>query len=278
MNRTQEIRIDVDGILRQRLPRHYRYIPGFAVRWLERTICQEKMNALLEHNEGRTGADFCRGVIDYLGVGYKVSGEANLQPDVDCRPVIVSNHPLGGLDGMILIDYITSVYGGKVKFVVNDLLMAVKPLADVFVPINKHGKQSRMSSVTLDAVFAGDDPIIIFPAGLVSRRQAGGCIEDLQWRKMFVNKCSEYHRNVIPVFFDGENSSIFYKFAKLRTAIGLKFNIEMIYLPREVFLSAGHNYSIKVGKPISWEMLDVGKGAVAQAEKIKHIVYNLKNR
>lgn len=278
MNLTPDMRIDVDGVLRQRMPRHYRYIPKFAVRWLERTICQKKMNALLEHNKGKCGAGFCRGVIDYLGVGYKVSGEANLRPEEDCRPVIVSNHPLGGLDGMILIDYVTSVYGGNVKFVVNDLLMAIKPLADVFVPINKHGKQSRMSSMTLDAAFAGNDPIIIFPAGLVSRRQSGGRVEDLQWRKMFVNKCSEYHRNVIPAFFDGENSPFFYKFAKLRTGIGLRFNIEMIYLPREVFLSAGSNYSIKIGKPIGWETLDAGKGALAQAEEIKQIVYNLKDR
>ncbi len=278
MNHTSEIKIDVDGVLRQRLPRYYRYIPGFVVRWLERTICQEKMNALLESNRSKTDADFCRGVIDYLNVRYCVSGENNLAPEKDRRVVIVSNHPLGGLDGMILIDYVTSVYGGKVKFIVNDLLMAVKPLSGVFIPINKHGKQNRRSSESLDAAFAGNDPIIIFPAGLVSRRQEDGRIEDLEWRKMFVNKCAEYHRNIIPLYFGGENSSFFYKFAKFRKRIGLKFNIEMIYLPREMFLNENGRFDMKIGQPISWETLETGKSAAGQAEKIKRIVYNLKNR
>lgn len=274
MNQSSDIRIDVAGVLRQRLPRHYRYIPRFLVRWLERTICQDRMNDLLEKNSGKTDADFCRGVIDYLNVKYTVTGQERL-PD-NRRVVFVSNHPLGGLDGMILIDYITALCGGRVRFVVNDLLMAIKPLAGVFLPINKHGKQSRGSSETLDAAFSGDDPIIIFPAGLVSRRQPDGHIEDLTWRKMFVNKCAEYRRDIIPLYFDGENSSFFYKFAKLRTRIGLKFNIEMIYLPREVFLSEGKSYSIKIGNPIGWESLDTGRNAAAQAEKIKRVVYNLK--
>ena len=278
MNHTSDIKIDVDGVLRQRLPRYYRYIPGFVVRWLERTICQEKMNALLESNRGKTDADFCRGVIDYLNVRYSVSGENNLAPDKDRRVVVVSNHPLGGLDGMILIDYVTSVYGGRVKFIVNDLLMAVKPLSGVFIPINKHGKQNRRSSESIDAAFAGNDPIIIFPAGLVSRRQEGGRIEDLEWRKMFVNKCAEYRRNIIPLYFGGENSSFFYKFAKFRKRIGLKFNIEMIYLPREMFLNENGRFDMIIGQPISWETLETGKSAAGQAEKIKRIVYNLKNR
>lgn len=277
MNRTSDIRIDVDGVLRQRMPRYYRYIPGFAIRWLERTICQDRMNDMLERNSGKTDADFCRGVISYLNVKYDVSGKENLPPG-DCRRVVfVSNHPLGGLDGMIMIDYVSSLYGGRVGFVVNDLLMAITPLSGTFLPINKHGKQSRKSSMTLDAAFAGDDPIIIFPAGLVSRRGKDGRIEDLEWRKMFVNKCVEYHRDVIPVYFDGENSAFFYKFAKFRTRIGLKFNIEMIYLPREVFLSENKRYAIKIGKPVPWESLEAGSRAAGQAERIKRIVYNLKN-
>ncbi len=277
MNQASVIKIDVDGVLRQRLPRQYKYIPQFLIRWLERIICQDRMNLLLEKNRGKVDAEFCRGVIDSLNVKYDVSGEDNLPPKNKRRVVFVSNHPLGGLDGMILIDYITSLYGGTVKFVVNDLLMAIKPLAGVFLPINKHGKQSRKSSNALDDAFEGDDPIIIFPAGLVSRRQEKGKIEDLQWRKMFVNKCAEYQRDVIPLYFGGENSSFFYKFAKFRRKIGLKINIEMIYLPREMFLSENKSYDIKIGKPISWECLDAGKGAVEQAEKIKRIVYNLKN-
>jgi putative hemolysin len=207
-----------------------------------------------------------------------VIGEENLPPVENRRVVIVSNHPLGALDGMTMIDYITKRYGGNVKFVVNDLLMAIKPLNGVFLPINKHGKQSRNSSNAIDEAMAGSDPIIIFPAGLCSRRQPDGTICDLEWRKMFVNKSVEYQRDVIPMYFDAENSSFFYKFAKLRMRLGIKFNIEMIYLPREIFRSENAKFLIKVGKAISWSTLNSGKHASTQASKIKSIVYNLKNQ
>ncbi len=117
----------------------------------------------------------------------------------------MSNHPLGALDGITLIDWVSKIYGPGVKFIVNDLLMAVKPLDNVFLPINKHGKQSRKSSSNIEEVFAGNDPIIIFPAGLVSRKRDEG-IRDLKWQKMFINKAVQYHRDIIPVYFDGKNS------------------------------------------------------------------------
>ena len=272
------MKIDVDGVLRQRIPRYYRYIPRFIIKWLERTICQDRMNELLEKNKSKTNAEFCAGVLEDLNISYEVIGEENLPPVENRRVVIVSNHPLGALDGMTMIDYITKRYGGNVKFVVNDLLMAIKPLNGVFLPINKHGKQSRNSSNAIDEAMAGNDPIIIFPAGLCSRRQPDGTICDLEWRKMFVNKSVEYQRDVIPMYFDAENSSFFYKFAKLRMRLGIKFNIEMIYLPREIFRSENAKFLIKVGKPISWSTLNSGKHASTQASKIKSIVYNLKNQ
>lgn len=272
------MKIDVDEVLSQRIPRYYRYIPRFIIRWIERTICQEQLNDLMAKNGDKTGAEFCAGVLESLNISYDVAGEEKLPSIENRRVIIVSNHPLGALDGMTMIDYITKLYGGNVKFVVNDLLMAIKPLSGVFLPINKHGKQSRNSSNAIDEAMAGNDPIIIFPAGLCSRRQPDGTVRDLKWRKMFVNKSIEYHRDIIPMYFDAENSSFFYKFAKLRVRLGLKFNIEMIYLPREIFRSENAKFSIKIGNSISWENLMRGKNALRQAAEIKDIVYNLKNQ
>lgn len=276
MKENSVIKIDVDSVLKQRLKKQYKFIPKFIIRWIERTICQDKLNKLLEYNEGRDNADFCQGVLEHLNVTYNIHGENNLPPINKRRLVFVCNHPLGALDGIILIDYISRKYGDNVKFVVNDLLMAVKPLEGVFLPINKHGKQSRKSLTAIDEAFAGNDPIIIFPAGLVSRRQKKGIIKDLKWRKMFISKCVEYNRDIIPMYFDAENSSFFYKFAKLRTLIGIKFNIEMIYLPREIFLCENKHFTIYMGKPIAVETLSAGKDASIHAENIKEIVYNLR--
>ena len=268
------MRIDVDEVLRLRASRYYRFIPKFAIRWLERTICQDELNSLLQNNASREGVDFCSGVVSDLEVDYRVHGSL---PADDRRVIVVSNHPLGGLDGMILADMVSKQYGGTkdVKFVVNDLLTFVEPLKPIFLGVNKHGAQSREAAHSLDKAFEGDSPMVMFPAGLVARKGADGTIADLQWHKMVVNKAISSKRNVIPVHFGGHNSQFFYKFARLRTLIGLKFNIEMIYLPREVVRSKGSTFDIHIGKPIPWHELKGGKDSQAQADRLREAVYEL---
>lgn len=269
------MKIDIDAVLRSRLPRGRRLIPRFLVNWLKRTVCQDSLNEMLSVNRGKRGADFCRGVLDHLGITVDVSGEENLPSVSDRRVTIVSNHPLGGLDGMALIAWATDRWGDGVTFIVNDLLMAIEPLSDVFIPINKHGGQSREAVERLDKAFESDAPVIVFPAGLVSRMGADGRIRDLEWQKMFINKSARNGRDIIPVHFSGHNSSFFYKFARRRTRLGLKFNIEMIYLPREVFRNAGARFRISIGKTIPASRLTPGADAARQAAAIKDIVYSL---
>ncbi len=274
---SKAIRIDVKAVLKSRLGSVARFVPDYLVRKLENLICQDELNALLENNYPKEGAEFCRGVFDELGVTTELFNEDRL-PDVSNRRVIiVSNHPLGGLDGMALIDYFTRRYGGRVMFVVNDLLMAVTPLAPVFLPINKHGRQHRSSLLAIDRVMAGDDPVIIFPAGLVSRqRESGGAIADLDWKKMFVNKAVAFHRDVVPVYFDGVNSGRFYNFARRREMLGLKFNFEMVLLPSEVFRSRGKTFRVNCGKVLPWQSFTGGNEAEGEAMAVRKMVYELK--
>ena len=278
MKDVEPIKIDVDGIIRKRLPRHYRYIPRFLIRWVENIICQKRMNEMLVGLRGLYDADFCRGLLDQLRIKYEIKNAENLPSVENKRFLLVSNHPLGALDGVVMIDYLTRLYGGKVKFVVNDLLLAISPLKGVFVPINKHGRQSRKASCDVDEAFASDDPVIVFPAGMCSRRQSDGSICDLEWKKMFVNKAVEHQRDVIPVYFNAQNSSFFYKFAKFRTRLGLKFNVEMILLPREMLNKEDARFEMIVGKPIEYQALKNGKYAKEQAAEIKELVSKLKEQ
>jgi putative hemolysin len=270
------MRIDIDNVLRERAPRYHRYIPRWMVRWLERTICQDRLNYILEHNYPATGADFADGALNDMGVTYDLAGQL---PDPSRRRVIlVSNHPLGGLDGLVLASAARRIYGGSaedVKFVVNDLLDFVEPLRPIFLGVNKHGSQSRAGADSIDKAFAGDEPIIMFPAGLVSRMGKDGKIADLDWHKMAVVRAISYHRDIIPVHFSGENSRFFYKFAQLRSRLGLRFNIEMIRLPKEMILSEGSHFTITFGAPVPWTELRGGKEALAQADKLRSIVYKL---
>ncbi len=161
------------------------------------------------------------------------------------------------------------------RFVVNDLLMAVEPLSDTFLPINKHGAQCREAAGALDAAMASDMPVAVFPAGLVSRLGKGGEIRDLAWHKMFVNKAVQHRRDIVPVNISGENSRGFYRMAMWRKRLGIGFNIEMLRLPAEVFRSRGKTLTITIGKPIPYSSLGAGRQAAATAEAIKESVYAL---
>lgn len=268
------LEINVAEVVRQRMPRYSRLIPRPLIRRLERTVCQDELNRLLRENYPRRGADFCRGVLSDLNVRVNFHNQENLPPRSHTRVLFVSNHPLGGLDGMALIDFVQAYYGVAPRFIVNDLLSAVEPLTDTFLAVNKHGAQSRSAIAELEKAFASDAPLLMFPAGLVSRRGKKGVVADLEWQKMFVSKARQYERDIIPLHFYGENSSFFYKFAKFRQRIGLKFNIEMIYLPREVFRSKGKTFDVVIGKPIPHSSLN-DMPPKQKAQQIRQSVYDL---
>lgn len=282
MTDNDAIRIDLDEVLRQRLPRLSRFIPRFAVEWMKRTIYQDELNRILDENAGLEGADFARGALKSLGITVEPQFEERLPSPENRRVLYVSNHPLGGLDGMALIDYVQRRHGGNVYFVVNDLLSAVKPLEKVFLPVNKFGKQSREAVKAVDEAFAGNDPVIMFPAGLVSRLRRvpymgkkRKLVSDLPWNKMFVNKAHHYKRDIIPIFFSGKNSKKFYRMANLRRRLGIKFNFEMIYLPGEMVRMADSSLTISFGVPLSWEMLTPGRDAAGCAASVRASVYHI---
>lgn len=273
MPQSKPIRIDLQQIIKLRLGKKSRWVPRFLVRALEKVICQDKLNALLDNNFPLRGADFCEGVLCDLDVHLNILGQEKLPASP--RVIIAANHPLGGLDGMSMISWLARHYGCNVHFVVNDLLMAVEPLIDCFVPVNKLGRQSRSTSQSLDTILEGNEPVVIYPAGLCSRLLDNGEIADLAWNKMFITKAIESRRDIVPVHFEGHNSSFFYRVARWRRRLGIKFNIEMILLPREVFRASGSTFTLRCGKPIAWQGLRGGSEAAAQADEIRTAVYSL---
>ena len=267
----EPMRIDVDQVLRARLPRHYRYIPRFVVRWLERIICQEKLNAILVKMAGKNSVDADTAALDEMGITIESSGLEKLP---EGRFMFVSNHPLGGLDGLALISLLGNRYDRKIKFMVNDLLMAVEPLRGVFLPVNKYGRQSRSSAAQIEEALAGDEQFITFPAGLCSRMQPDGTIADLPWQKAAVVHAVNYKRDIVPIYFDAVNSRFFYRFAKWRKRLGLKFNIELIFLPKEMIKKSGSTLRAVIGDPIPWDTLD-GAHPKQEAARLREIVINM---
>lgn len=267
----QPIKIDVDKVLRDRLTKHYKYIPRFVVRWLERTICQDKLNAILTKMAGKNSVDAATAALDEMDITVNATGLDHLP---EGRFMFVSNHPLGGLDGLALISLLGNRYDKKIKFLVNDLLMAVEPLRGVFLPVNKYGNQARAAAVQIEEALQSDNQFITFPAGLCSRMQPDGSIADLPWQKAAVAHAINHQRDIVPIFFDAHNSRFFYRFAKWRKKLGIKFNIELIFLPKEMIKKSGSTLRVMIGEPIPWNTLDATHPK-QEAARLREIVINM---
>lgn len=277
METSGPIQINLGEAIRGKLGKKARFVPSFVVKWLESVVHTDELNDMLRRYYPRTGAEFCDAVMEDMDIRLDVLNPEALPSDDDSRVIFVCNHPLGGLDGIALISLLSGIYGPGVRFVVNDLLMAVQPLQEVFLPINKHGKQSRKSAQDLTAAMLGAAPILVFPAGLVSRLGKDGEIRDLNWHKMFVAKALQYHRDVVPLYFSGANTDGFYSLAKWRTRLRVPFNIEMVRLPAEMLKARGGRYKLAVGERIPWQSL-AGEATYKTAAAIKEKTYLLKEK
>ena len=272
---TQEgiTQIDIKQVLQQKAPSAARKIPGFVVDYLICTVHQDELNDILRRYHDKDGVAFMQELIGYFDLNLELVNEENIP--AGGRYIFASNHPLGGLDGICLSAIIGGRFDGKIRYLVNDLLLYLSNLRSIFVPINKHGAQGKKNAELIEKAYASDNQIITFPAGLCSRKQ-NGKIQDTEWKKSFIQKAVEYRRDIVPVFFEGRNSNFFNRLANMRKALGIKMNYEMIYLPDEMFKSKHKTYSIHFGKPIPWQAFDSSRKPAEWAEWVKEIVYNLK--
>lgn len=264
--------IDVDNVFKSKNPKLYKWIPRLIIKIVKRIVHQDELNKILEKHSDKYGIDFASAVLDDFGVKTNIIGKENLPKGG--RQIIAANHPLGGLDGLVLISEI-----GKqrkdIKFIVNDILLNISNLKNVFIPVNKHGSNAKEAIRLIDAVYSSEDLVITFPSGLVSRKHKDG-IYDLEWQKSFIKKSRIHQRDIIPVYIEGLNSNFFYNLSRFRKKIGIKTNIEMFLLVDEVFKQKDKNILINIGKPIPFNIFDSSKNDIEWAQYVKGKVYSMK--
>jgi len=271
-NRTDAKFIDLEKVISAKSPRLLKALPGFIIRYLKRVIHQDDLNKAINDNRHLYGIEFLDSVLKSFGARIHISGLENIT--ADRRLTVVANHPLGGLDGMALMWAVGKVRN-DIAFPVNDLLMNLKNLNELFIPINKHGSNSGNVRL-IDDTYASDKVVLYFPAGLCSRKQ-GGKICDLEWKKSVVSKTRRHKRDLVPAYIEGRNSSWFYNLAWLRGKLGIRANIEMLYLVDEMYKQKNKDILISFGKPISYSVFDKRFPDLAWAQKLKEHVYTLKS-
>lgn len=274
MTENKPMRVDVAELIRTKSPKLAKKMPRFAINLLRRLVHEDDVNEILTKANGATGIDFVNVGVECLELKRQVSGMENIPSEG--RYIFVANHPLGGLESLVMMQTIDEKYN-DFMFVVNDLLMALEPLRPVFIPINKVGKQSRTNAEQLNELYASDKQVLYFPAGLCSRKIKGEIV-DLPWQKNFIVKAVEYQRNIIPIYIGGRNSNFFYSLANWRKRLKIKFNIEMLFLVDEMFKQRGQTITLTIGKPIPYTTFDKTKTPTEWAEWVKKETYKMKGR
>ena len=268
------LQFDIRAVIQRKAPNAH--VPNFLIRYLERITHIKQMNAFLRKHTTERDYDFIRVVLDEeLGCSASIEGIENIP--TDGRPVIfVSNHPLGGLDGLIIAQMIHTVRTKPIKVIVNDLLMHMEPLAGLWAPVNKVGRLSREQVAEQQQMWESETDVLTFPAGACSRLQrinGKWQIRDLEWQKNFIQRAREYQRDIVPIYFEGRNSRFFYMLALLRKWLGIKLNIEMLYLVDEMYGAHGKHFKVHVLPPVSYTTFDNTRTPKQWAQYMKELVY-----
>ncbi|MDR2359614.1 MAG: 1-acyl-sn-glycerol-3-phosphate acyltransferase [Prevotellaceae bacterium] len=267
--------VDIGQIIAAKNPRLLKLLPRFVVNYIKRTIHEDEVNEVL-HTYGRLrGLAFNDAIIkDHWHSWYHSHGLENIP--VNNRYIFASNHPLGAFDGLILMSAIGARFK-KIRFIVNDLLLYLQPFEPLFVPVNKYGRQPEGYAQRIDETYASDAQVLYFPAGLCSRRIHGE-ITDLPWKPNFIRKAIQYKRSVVPVYFEGRNSNWFYGLSNFRKRLGIKANIELLYLPDEFFKQKNRTFNLYFGEPIPYETFDTSHSPASWTQMVREKVYELRSK
>ena len=271
------LQFDIRAIVKSKAPKAH--VPGFLIRYLERITHIKEMNAFLRRHPDARDYEFIRlTVSEELGCSASIDGTENIP--TDDRPVIfVSNHPLGGLDGMIIAQMIHEHRPRSLKVIVNELLMFMEPIADLWAPVNKVGRLTKEQALEQQRMWESESDVLSFPAGACSRLQridGKWQIRDLEWQKNFIQRAKEYKRDIVPIYFEGRNSRFFYTLALIRKWLHIKVNIEMLYLVDEMYGAHGKHFKVHVLPPIPYTMFDSSKSPKEWAQEVKDKVESLK--
>ncbi len=262
--------INIDQVIAEKSPVLYKLLPGFLVSYVKRLIHQDLLNKYLIDYSHKPGVDFIEAVLDDMNTRLDLRGLENIPKTDKC--IIASNHPLGGLDGMALMLAVSRARA-DIVFPVNDILMNVKPLEPLFIPINKHGSNADNIKI-INNTFAKENVVCYFPFGLVSRKRKG-VIKDLEWKTTFITKAKRFQRDIVPTHISGRNTHFFYNLSNFRKKLGIKANLEMLFLVDEFTKQSNHTLKITFGKPVPYTTFDKRFTNAQWAEKMRKYTYEL---
>jgi 1-acyl-sn-glycerol-3-phosphate acyltransferase len=263
--------IDIKKAVRNSKSKFVRNLPGFVITKISRLVREEEMNTTIHNHRHKSGIPFVDDVLNEWNVNIEITGKENV-PSAG-RFVFVANHPVGGMDALSFLSAIYRFFPNVIS-PSNNLFNYIPNLKPVILGVNVFGTNTKETVEKFNQLFESDSQIMIFPAGLVSRRNKG-IISDPVWQKTFITKAIQHKRDIIPVHISGRNSDLFYRVDRIRKFLGIKLSIEIILLPREMHKQRNSTVTLTFGKPVPWQTFTSEKSHIEWAQTMKDAVYSL---
>lgn len=241
-------KINIEKILISKVPalenKFPKFIKSSVITLLERLLVLKKINNFIESHNEKYGNEFIEEFFESFDISYIISQRDREKIPSEGRVIIVANHPFGGLDGLILLKLLLSVRD-DVKIVVNDVLLNINNLKDLFLPFDLYSNTKfKENYQNIAKAINEESALIIFPAGEVSRLTLKG-IRDSKWKKGMIYFADKFQAPVLPIFIKGRNSLLFY-FVSL-----ISKSISMFLLPYELMNKEKKTIELKIGNLIS---------------------------
>ncbi|MDU6659058.1 MAG: GNAT family N-acyltransferase [Capnocytophaga sp.] len=213
-----------------------------------------KLNAIYNRNKHFEGLDFLNKLLDEFEIKFEIPEEDFKNIPKEGAFITISNHPLGGIDGILLLKLLLEKRP-DFKIMANFLLQRIEPLAPYVLPVNpfedrKDAKSSVVGFKHTIAHLKEGKPLGLFPAGEVSVTKEGQLIVDKPWEEAAMKLAKKVKVPIVPIYFHAKNSKLFYFLASISDTL------RTAKLPSELLTQKERTIYIRIGKPISVAMQD----------------------
>ena len=222
---------------------------GTLIGWLLIKVLRiSALNRIYNRNKNKSNLDFLNGVLEDCNIEFQVPEEDLKRIPKDGAFITISNHPLGGVDGILLLKLLLEKRADY-KIIANFLLHRIEPLKPYVMPVNpfENRKDAKSSVAGIKSALSHlkeGKPLGIFPAGEVSTYKDGKLKVDKPWEQGAVRLIKKAEVPVIPIYFHAKNSRLFYILSKISDTL------RTAKLPSEVISQEGKVIKVRIGKPI----------------------------
>lgn len=216
--------LNVENMLKENYSSFYQKYPklvtSLLTRFLRFILHEEEINDFLEKNTLK-GVPFVEAILEAYDVSYTYKSRQIENIPAMGRVVVISNHPLGGMDSLVLLKLISEQrHDRRVKIVANEMLMQFEPTKELLIPVNNmDGKVSKQSRKAILDSLEKEEAVIFFPSGEVSRASVAG-IKDEQWKSGFIKLARLANSPILPIHLNAKNSWKFYFFSSIYKPLG----------------------------------------------------------